>query len=179
MAHVIIDPASDFKAFRKDEKLTTHMVSRLPRTCNKAPYSTTLPTATGPYFTNQPTVDIGDAKIELTEREKHPHKEIGYRGALTRYVHWGATFVANKIRGGEGRVYQHGNNGTRYSILHTKESQLVVYEKDKDYMLGVVIDGYFYPIYLSANGAKLYLSRTPHNSLNATLYNYVEDNYDE
>lgn len=161
------------------ERLTTHMASKTPATSAKPPYVSTLPEPTGPCFTEHPTVNIGDAKIELSERLKHPQKEIGYRTALTRYMHWGATFVSNKIRAGNGRVYQHAINGTRYAILYAKESQLVIYEKDKDYMLGVVIEGYFYPIYLSANGAKLYLSRVPHNSLNATLYNYVEDSYDE
>lgn len=155
--------------------LTTQMVSEVPKTCSYGPYPTTLPPGVGLCFTTSPTMDINDATIELNERQKHPHKEIGYRGASTRYMHWGATLVSNKIKGGNTKVYQHAPNGTRYSILHVKESALVVYEKDKDYMLGVVIDGYFYAIYMSANGSKLHLSRVPQNGLNATLFNYVEE----
>lgn len=167
------------KKHPQTERLTTDMVSKVPRTTDKEPYSSTLIRSSEPFFTEHPTVNIGDAKIELTERLKPPHKEIGYRGTVALYRHWGATFVSNKIRGGDGRVYQHAVNGTRYAILYAKESDLIVYESDKDYMLGVVIEGYFYPIYLSANGAKLYLSRVPHSSLNATLFNYVEDDHGE
>lgn len=154
--------------------LTTPMLSKTPATSNKPPYSSTLPEHTGNYFTKLPTVGIDDAKIELSERHKRPGREIGYRGADIHYRHWGATFVGLKICTGDGRVYQHAANGTRYSILHAKQSELVVYEKDKDYQLGVVIDGYFYAIYLSHNMMKLYLSRVPQGSLNATLYNYDE-----
>lgn len=156
------------------ERLTTNMVSKTPVAMIRNPYVETLPQCDEPYFTNAPTEGINDAKIELSERHKRPGREIGYRGADIHYRHWGATFVGLKICAGDGRVYQHAANGTRYSILHAKQSELVVYEKDKDYQLGVVIDGYFYAIYTSHNKMKLYLSRVPQSSLNATLYNYDE-----
>lgn len=156
------------------ERLTTNMVSKTPSAMTRIPYIETLSRCDEPYFTKAPTQCINDAKIELSERHKRPGREIGYRGADIHYRHWGATFVGLKICTGDGRVHQHAANGTRYSILHAKQSELVVYEKDKDYQLGVVIDGYFYAIYLSHNQMKLYLSRVPQGSLNATLYNYDE-----
>lgn len=156
------------------EALTTHMLSKTPSSAVCVPYVETLPQCNEARFTTPPIQGINDAKIELSERQKHPLKDIGYRGAAINYRYWGATFVGLKIRIGDGRVYQHAINGTRHSILHAKESQLVVYEKDKDYQLGVVIDGYFYAIYMSHNGVKLFLSRVPQSSLNATLYNYDE-----